>query len=524
MMKISVFALLLISTFAYADESLSTKIHNQYTSIRAMGMGNAFTAVADDYSLMFYNPAGFAKKRYNEVQFSVVGVGFSPKTKTLMDDITKASASGTESEKAAAVSGVLDQYYGKTLGGSVQAAEIFWTRKNWGVAILPANLTIDMSFNRQLGPAIDLNVIGDTSIAYGYGKDINKFIAGGITAKYIHRVSVDRSVSALELASDPNILSTKRFKEGTSIDFDIGFLWTPNWFNSKTDSATAPVTTKNSEEVTLEKTDAPDAKTTDTKVNETSNKEKKPSLIPEGDLLPDPAAEEKRSVQAEPNSLVVTTISETASSNTAKADAKKIETPTAVSTTVPAALPAAPTGTDPVKTPVVETAKKNKGKKLKEKAKTEVAAVPAPVEKFPLTFGLVFRNILGGSFTQSKMVNKDATEVPNKMNFLIDAGTQYEISKFGDLTLRSMVDFKNILHPDISLTKSLHAGLEFDYYPNSWFKSQIRGGMNQMYYTAGVTFLFGIIHIDALTYGEEVGTSKTKIENRVYAAKLGFNF
>lgn len=479
------------TTATYADDSLSTKIHNQYTSLRAMGMGNAFTAVADDYSLMFYNPAGFSKKRYNEVQFTLIGAGVSPKTLTLMNDIKTATASGTDSQKASALSAALEPYYGQALGGKVQAAEIFWTRKNWGFAILPADLEIDMSINRQLGPAIDLKVIGDTTIAYGYGTDLNKYWSAGITAKYVHRVSIDQSVAALELASDPNLLSTKRFKEGTNADFDIGFMWTPDWFNT-TIATTKIEPVKN--EVKVEKT--PEFKIDDPKKPE----------------------DETRTPQAE----VTTTAT---SSSTANA-------------TAPADTPAAPEAADPAvgadtnkasEKPVEKTADvkpEKKNGKAKTETKKEVVAEIAPIstERFPLTFGLVFKNLLGGTFSKSTMVNKDATEAPTAMYRTIDFGSHYELGHFGDLTLRSMLDFKNMLHPDITLNKSVHAGLEFDYYPNSWFKTQFRIGANQTYYTAGFTFLFGILHIDAVTYGEEVGTTSTKLENRVYAAKVGFNF
>jgi hypothetical protein len=52
----SVFVLLVCSGLALVDsaeasQSLEYKIHQHYISTRAMGMGNAFTAVADDYSL-----------------------------------------------------------------------------------------------------------------------------------------------------------------------------------------------------------------------------------------------------------------------------------------------------------------------------------------------------------------------------------------------------------------------------------------------------------------------------------------
>ncbi len=446
-MKIFMLALFMASV-VFADDSLSTKIHDPYVSMRAMGMGNAFTAVADDYSLIFYNPAGFAKKRYNEVQFTLAAVGYSPNTLTLADELKTATASGNDQQKATAVSNVLDKYYGKTLGGKVQAAEIFWTRKNWGVALIPVDLTVDMSFNRQLGPAIDMNVIADTTIAYGYGKELDKFWSAGLTAKYVHRDAIDQSVSFLELAADSNLLSTKRFKEGSSIDLNLGFMWTPDWFNKS-----------------ILKTEA--------KTEEKKVEEKKP-------------AEDNRTIQSEEPS------SEAASGPAAEA------------------LPSA--------------AKPEEKAKIEEKPEPIKEAITGTTERFPLTFGLVINNILGGNFSKSNQVNKDALEIPTSMYRTIDLGSHYEMAKFGDLTLRSMIDFKNLLHPDITLNKSFHAGVEFDYFPNSWFKTQFRVGLNQMYATGGFTFLFGVIHIDAVTYGEEVGSATTKIQNRVYAAKLGFNF
>ena len=134
------------------------------------------------------------------------------------------------------------------------------------------------------------------------------------------------------------------------------------------------------------------------------------------------------------------------------------------------------------------------------------------------------KNVLGGSFSKSALVNKDATEVPKNIPRVIDVGVQYSAATLGDLEIRTMLDGKNLLHPNANLTNTLHAGVEFDYSPSGWFKSQIRAGMNQMYYTAGATLLLGVINIDVATYGEEVGTTTTKIENRVYAFKLGMNF
>jgi hypothetical protein len=420
--------------------------------MRALGMGNAFTAVADDYSLIYYNPAGFAYKKANEVQFSVVGAGASPKTLTLVRDIDNAkNITGTDQQKAQAISDVLEQYYGKALGGKVQAAEMFWVRKNWGVSLIPMDLSIDMTIDRQLGPAIDLNMKGDTTFAYGYGNEVAKNFSVGATAKYVHRVSVEKNLSALELASDSDILNSKKFKEGQLIDFDLGALWTPSWFGHTT--------------VKQEKPDGlkVESKLPPAQVEEKNQEERKPQ------------SEEAAAKTADPSFI-----------EAAKVDEKSIN-------------PEKPKDTEPL---VTEIQKDN----------------------LPLTLGLVVHNVLGGNFSKSKIVNKDAVEVPTKMYRVVDFGTQYVISEVGDLTIRSMLDFRDMLHPEVTFNKSFHAGLEFDYSPSGWFKSQLRGGINQMYYTAGATLLLGIVNIDLVTYGEEVGTTSNKIENRVYAAKVGMNF
>lgn len=498
---ISYFVIFLATT-AKAAQSLSTKINSPYTSFRAMGMGDAFTAVADDYSLIYYNPAGFAHKKNNEVQISLLGAGVSAKTQTLVNDMKTASdKKGTDQEKAQAISDVLEQYYGKALGGKVQALEMFWIRKNWGISLIPVDLTIDMTIDRQLGPAIDLNVKGDTVLAYGYGTELSKLWSAGVTMKYVHRVSVEQSVSALELASDSNVLSSKRFKEGQAVDFDLGFLWTPDWFNSNSSdlkTAESQTTTLNDKKIKQNKRSPAMAE---------KNPETEASLkVKEEEAKSGDAAQK---VEATTNSKEQTDATKEAASKTSSTDEKK------------------PSETSKVDAEVAKDQKEKVDVKEEKQEKIAEKTEPKPQtkERYPLTLGVVMHNVLGGSFSKTHWVNKDATEAPSKMNRVIDLGSQYQLMQVGDLTLRSMLDLKNLMHPEANtFNKVFHAGVELDYSPSGWFKSQLRAGINQMYYTAGATLLLGILNIDFATYGEEVGTPSQKVENRVYMAKLGMNF
>ena len=47
------------------------RIYQQYQSTRALGMGNAFTAVSDDYACLFYNPAGLARLEEGQLNLSI---------------------------------------------------------------------------------------------------------------------------------------------------------------------------------------------------------------------------------------------------------------------------------------------------------------------------------------------------------------------------------------------------------------------------------------------------------------------
>lgn len=465
-------ALLSVTQVALAGNSLSTKIHNQYISLRAMGMGNAYTAVADDYTLLFYNPAGFAKKKNNEIQFSLVGAGAAKDTMPFAKDVKDASdTQGSDTDKANAISAVLDKYAGKTMGGRVQAAEMFWIRKHWGFGLVPVDLSLDVTVDKQLGPTVDLNVIKDSTLAIGGGAEVNKELSWGVTIKGLHRLQVSEKLIAVQLATEPDLVSADRAAEGFAVDGDIGLLYSPSWF-SKTVTKRVPA-----------------------QASETTKVKKAKARAVEAAVA---AEAKKEEAPADALSLTV----DSGSSDTAKVAATTSGTVEAASATAEV-----------------------KAEEPKKEEKQESKLVEVQEETYPLTFSFVARNVLASSFAKQKLINKEATTAPEKLQRVFDIGSQYEFATFGSLTLRAMLDFKNLNHDQAStLAKTTHAGLEFDYSPSGWFKAQFRGGMNQGYYTAGTTLLLGIFNIEAATYGEEVGTSSNKVENRVYAAKFGMNF
>jgi hypothetical protein len=214
-----------------ADDGVSFTIHHQYESPRALGMGDAFVAVANDYSALFYNPAGLARREDGELNLSI-DAGLSPAMLKFSKDIQDAQKSGsTDSEKQQAILNVLDENYGKTFSARVAPASAVLVRPHWGIGFIPADVSMELTVHKQVGPAVNATVYGDSTLAYGYGKDVPWFdharLSLGFTGKLVNRVYASKAVSAVELAADSNFVKKEDLHEGYTIDGDFGALLTP---------------------------------------------------------------------------------------------------------------------------------------------------------------------------------------------------------------------------------------------------------------------------------------------------------
>lgn len=209
-------------------KSLDFTIHQEYTSTRALGMGNAFTAVADDHSAIFYNPATLALRKDSQLRMFLRG-GTTPETLDLFDEIDKA---GQQTDEVNAYTDLIMSHYGDhfyfrapTIGG-------MWVKPKWGIALIPVDLSLDAAVHRQLGPMLNLNMYMDTTLAVSYADKLKWLpkrhtLTWGTTIKSIHRIHVGEAVSAGQLANGSDLFDTERANEGLTIDLDIGTYWKP---------------------------------------------------------------------------------------------------------------------------------------------------------------------------------------------------------------------------------------------------------------------------------------------------------
>jgi hypothetical protein len=134
----------------------------------------------------------------------------------------------TDPQKIDAMSDFLELNYGKVFSGRLPKLEFLYVQPRWSWAFIPADLSLAVLPNKLAGPGIDVTAYQDTTLALAYGRTNNKKnFSWGITTKVIYRASVDKSLLAIDLVNDSDIVRDSDFQEGLTVDADIGVMYTP---------------------------------------------------------------------------------------------------------------------------------------------------------------------------------------------------------------------------------------------------------------------------------------------------------
>lgn len=224
-----------------AKQPLDLSIHESYRSLRAMSMGGAFSAIVDDHTAMLYNPAALARRK-DGVIYMGIGGGFSDNFVSFADDVSNAGDAQTDDEKRDQMINLLENNYGKNFNLNFPRLGGFWARPNWGIAVIPVDTSVNIAVNRNVGPALNINVYNDTTIAYGWARDLETLkrfgnLSVGVTGKLINRVYYGQTIVAADAATnDPDYFSDEAAAEGLTFDLDLGLLFDPNigkgsWLN-----------------------------------------------------------------------------------------------------------------------------------------------------------------------------------------------------------------------------------------------------------------------------------------------------
>lgn len=217
-----VFAALVITTALILTftswSAQAEELSETWFSVRALGMGNAYTAVVDDADSLFYNPAGLAKiSGFNWTVFDIHAGFNGPETIANLGGLT--GGDGDLADKLAPL-------YGKPVwvgGGAKSALSIpgfamaAFTSTNAGVLL-----------RNPAYPTMNLNYFFDYGFAAGVGFEVVPSILKiGIVGRRVNRTGTTLPVGPAVLATnETSSLEAELRRRGTGYGADLGMTLT----------------------------------------------------------------------------------------------------------------------------------------------------------------------------------------------------------------------------------------------------------------------------------------------------------
>lgn len=229
-MRIRITALLILMTHlggtVYADE-----LPAFYKGIRPLGMGGAFTAVADDENAMFYNPAGLNDIKGFGGFVSPIPPGLyveaNKNVKSFYNDVIDIADASNDTEQANLAAKLLENWLGKEIHLRTGLFPNV-TVHNFGVGFL-AQASIDGEVHNPLGintlqlrGGYDLALL--ISGAYGFSV-LNNPLKVGVTGKVINRRMLDQTYTTRELVQQDGIDLGRDLQKGNGFGLDLGAIY-----------------------------------------------------------------------------------------------------------------------------------------------------------------------------------------------------------------------------------------------------------------------------------------------------------
>lgn len=213
-------AILLTSLLFATAPSRAAELSEAWTSVRALGMGNAYTAVVADSNALFYNPAGLA--RISGYHWQV----FDPRLGLNGPEGLSSAQNFAGLASSSDLAGDLKKLYGKRiwLGGGAKTAI---TVPGFGIAGFTSTEAGAFMTNPAY-PTMNLNYFFDYGISMGLAFDlIPEFFKVGVVGRRVNRTGTTLPIGPSVLATmNTSTLGNELKSRGTGYGCDLGMVFT----------------------------------------------------------------------------------------------------------------------------------------------------------------------------------------------------------------------------------------------------------------------------------------------------------
>ncbi len=217
-LRAAVGAIAVTALLSMAAPVQAGQFQSLYQNTRVLGMGGAFTAVADDFNALTYNPAGLTQLDGMEMDLITVEAEGSESVMTLIDDL-EAAQGGTEAAAADVIRAHVGDHIRLRLNSFPHVVG-----PRFGVGLL-GQATVDGDFRNPVNPVVDVNAAVDWGITGALAKKMNSNLALGIGGKFISRKGLVRTYTALDVATSTFDPLADVGNPETDVAFDLGMLY-----------------------------------------------------------------------------------------------------------------------------------------------------------------------------------------------------------------------------------------------------------------------------------------------------------
>lgn len=188
------------------------QVFDNFHSIRAMGMGNAYSAVVSDSDALFYNPAGIARISGFNWLIADPWVGLSGVE--ALEDVQDIQSSDTFADS------VRELYGDRVWMG-------FGAKSTFGIPYFAVgvydHLNASLDINNPVYPNLDIAAVNDFGYVMGLGIPVLPVFELGLVLKYIQRTGSRVPFGPSFVSSlDPDLIRSNVERKGTGYGLDLG--------------------------------------------------------------------------------------------------------------------------------------------------------------------------------------------------------------------------------------------------------------------------------------------------------------